>query len=137
MNRQPNRAASGAKDSKVQVGRELREMLPRKHLPACTKRPANSNLALPPHPPTLCESVVHNASQQQDRFNYHNQSRGASISGEPRGVNEAEMGGGGAEKDESLHEEERQEEVEGEKNELHFVGSPKTPRFPVRKLPPA
>lgn len=32
-----------------------------------------SNLAL--HPPMLCESVVHNALQQQDRGNYHNQRR--------------------------------------------------------------
>lgn len=48
----------------------------------------NTNLALPP--PMLCESVVHNALQQQDRGNYHNQRRRSSISGEPWGVNEAE-----------------------------------------------
>lgn len=59
-----------------------------KRIPACIKRPMNSNLALPP--PMHCESVVHNALQQQDRGNYHNQRRGASISGEPQGVNEAE-----------------------------------------------
>lgn len=67
------------RDSKVSV------------LPACIKRPADSNLALAPLL-RLCESVVHNAPQQQDRGNYHNQRKGSSISGEPRGVNEAERG---------------------------------------------
>ena len=38
----------------------------------------------------LCECAVHNVLQQQDRDNYHNQARSASISGEPQGVNEAE-----------------------------------------------
>lgn len=61
---------------------------PGKCIPACIKRPVNSNLALPPS--MLHESVVHNAFQQQDRGNYHNQKRGSSISGEPQGVNEAE-----------------------------------------------
>lgn len=47
----------------------------------------------PPAPPVLCGSVVHNAWQQQDRDNYHNQRRAPSISGEPWGVNEAERRG--------------------------------------------
>lgn len=38
------------------------------------------------------------------------------------------------EKDESLNEKERQKEVERERNELYFVGSPNTPRLHVRKL---
>ena len=41
------------------------------------------------------------------------------------------------EKDESLHEKERQREVEKEGSVPMFVGSPKTLRLRVRKLPPA
>lgn len=53
----------------------------------------NSNLALQPTFVFFCGSVVHNASQQQDRDNYHNQTRAPSISGELWGVNEAERRG--------------------------------------------
>lgn len=59
-----------------------------KHVPACIKKPMNSNVALASS--MLCECAAHNVLQQQDRHNYHNQRKGASISGEPWGVNEAE-----------------------------------------------
>lgn len=78
----------------------------------------------------LCESVVHNALRRQDRGNYHNQRRGSSISGEPRGVNEAER-----EKEREV----RKMSQRGERRGMSpmFVGCPKTPRRRVRKLPPA
>ncbi len=41
------------------------------------------------------------------------------------------------EKDESLHEKKRQRHMEREGMSSMFVGSPKTPRLYVRKLPPA
>lgn len=95
-----------------------------KLLPACIKRPLNSNLALPRF--MLCESVVHNALQQQDRGNYHNQSRASSISGEPQGVNEAPRR---RRRDRWVSAWERQREVEREGSKSMFVGSPKTPRL--------
>lgn len=81
----------------------------------------NSNLALPPS--MLCESVAHNALQQQDSGNYHNQRRGSSISGGPQGVNEAER----------RRSREGDREVEGRRTGFVFVGRHKTPKVSSEK----